>query len=768
MMTGIVSDSVGDIYALSERWNAAFRVSAGGVVTRVAGTGGLGDTDQEGPALAAGLTYPHGLAIDAAGNLFIGDSINHLVRRVNRDGVMTIVAGSILPSPLGDDGPATHASLNYPDGLAVDSSGNLFIVDTWDARVRKVDAAGTITTVAGNGVTGYSGDGGPATGAQINQATAIAVDAAGDLYIADTGNQRIRKVSANGTITTVAGNGTAGYSGDGGPAAVASLNSPGGVAIDAGGNLYIADMSNNRIRVVNQRGIIGTVAGNGVAGFAGDGGAATSAALNAPNGVTFDRSGILYIADRGNQRIRSVSGGIIRTFAGEFHGDGAPGVFAQLIAPSAVTQDKSGNLYATDAGGNSVRKIAPDGTITTLAGTGAAGSAGDGGPAIAAQLNQPGGIAVDASGAVFIADTGNNRIRKVSTGGTITTVQGGDGTADDERLAAPRGLFFEASGNLLIADSGNGLVRRMDTSGTVTTVAGNRDSVPIGDGGPATAAKLGAPWAVAEDTLGNLYIADNLWNSIRKVDAQGTITSVQGLWQLATTGDGESGPRASLVNLSGVAVDSLGNLYFGDANDQRIWVLNRAGVVNLLAGNGSEFGSPVEGADPAQSPIGSPTGLFLGRSGNLYFGDSLYGTIQVLTPGGLQPVLALRSIHGDISARPSGSYDITVSNSTYAGPTSGTITFTAVPTAGLNLVSLSGVGWTCSSNRCTRGDALAGGNSYPPVTAEVSVESSAGNQATLQFSVSGGGAISTGIEEFTGLRMLRPPRVRPDPVPHGH
>ena len=218
------------------------------------------------------------MAVDASGNLYIADTGNNRIRKVSATGIITTVAGNGSAGYSGDGGPATSAQLDGPEGVAVDGSGNLYIADTCNNRIRKVSATGIITTVAGNGSAGYSGDGGPATSAQLSLPAGVAVDGSGNLYIADSGNNRIRKVSATGIITTVAGNGSPGYSGDGGPATSAQLNQPAGVAVDASGNLYIADSSNNRIRKVSATGIITTVAGNGFDGYSGDGGPATSAA----------------------------------------------------------------------------------------------------------------------------------------------------------------------------------------------------------------------------------------------------------------------------------------------------------------------------------------------------------------------------------------------------------------------------------------------------------------------------------------------------------
>ena len=341
---------------------------------------------------------------------------------------ITTVAGNGSAGYSGDGGPATSASLNAPAGVAVDASGDIFISDDTNNRIRKVNPSGVITTVAGTGSAGYSGDGGPATSAQLRGPTDVVVDSAGNLYVADAGNSRVRKVSSSGTITTVAGNGGSGYSGDGGPATSAALASPVGVSLDTGGNLYIADFGNNTVRKVNPSGTISTLAGTGSSGYSGDGGPGTSAKLNTPTSVSAG-AGAVYIADAGNARVRAVGAyGVITTVAGTgsagYSGDGGPATSAQLEYPVGLAVDSSGDLFIADFFANVVRQVSPSGTITTVAGTGSAGYSGDGGPATSAQLRNPARVDLDRAGNFYISDFGNNRVRQVQALGTPATVPG--------------------------------------------------------------------------------------------------------------------------------------------------------------------------------------------------------------------------------------------------------------------------------------------------------------------------------------------------------
>jgi trimeric autotransporter adhesin len=344
--------------------------SAAGTITTVAGNGTSGFTGEGGPAVDAELSQPRGVATDSAGNFYIADTNNSVIRKVSASSTaINVVAGNRTPGFDNTDGMvATSAELNRPTGVAVDSSGNIYIADFLNNRVREVPVStGIITTVAGNGTVGYSGDGGPATSATLNGPFSVAVDSSGNLYIADRGNNVIRKVDASsGVITTVAGNATVppGYSGDGGAATAATLNSPYGVGVDSSANIYIADTNNNVIRkVTSSSGTITTIAGNGTAGATGSNGLATSAELNSPFGVALDSSANVYIADRTNMEVRKVtaSSGIITTVAGDgvagYAGDHGSSTSAELNSPNGVAVNSSGNLYIADSGNNVIRMV---------------------------------------------------------------------------------------------------------------------------------------------------------------------------------------------------------------------------------------------------------------------------------------------------------------------------------------------------------------------------------------------------------------------------
>ena len=348
---------------------------------------------------------------------------------------ISTVAGNGLVGFSTDGGPATGSALNNPRGVTFDSSGNMYIADKMNHRVRRVSPSGIISTFVGNGIAGFSGDGGAAVNAQLNQPEDVCIDGAGNIYIADASNHRVRKVTPGGIISTVAGIGAFGYNGDNIAAVNAQLNRPTSVAIDGSGNLLIADASNHRIRKVSANGNITTVAGNGVAGYSGNGGLATTASLRFPVGIALDAVGNLYIADAGNHVVREVTpgGGIFNaagngvgagTDTGSFSGDGGAAFSAGLNTPEDVVADSAGTLFIADTANNRIRKVNSSGVISTFAGTGSNSFSGDGDVAVLATLNFPWAVALDASGNLLIGDGFNNRVRKISPAGAPPPVVG--------------------------------------------------------------------------------------------------------------------------------------------------------------------------------------------------------------------------------------------------------------------------------------------------------------------------------------------------------
>ncbi|OWK45193.1 hypothetical protein [Fimbriiglobus ruber] len=587
--TDVAADAAGDVFIVDNKNNRVRRVDAAtGVITTVAGNGRPGLSQYGGPATATPLEFPNLVAVDAAGDIFITEteSLGTEVVRVDaKTAVITTVAGNGVAGFSGDGGPATAAEIEAA-GLAVDAAGNVFLTDPVNNRVRRVDAAtGVITTVAGGASNLTPFLGGPATAAFLQSPASLAVDAAGNLLLENNDTQILRVDATTNVITAVDANLSQGFSGDGGPTSAALFGGQLGLAVDATGDLFVADTLNHRIRKVTAAtGIINTIAGGGTT----NGGPATAAALTNATGTAVDAAGNFYFAD--SDRIWKVdpATGIITAVSGSgtpgFSGDGGPATAAQVVDPVALAVDAAGDVFIADANNNRIRRVdATTGIITTVAGNGTAGFSGDGGPATAAQLNAPSSLSVDAAGDVFVADTQNDRVRRIdATTGVITTVAGngtagfsGDGgPATAAQLNGPSsGLSVDAAGDVFVADTQNDRVRRIDaTTGVITTVAGSGSpSGPVGsgrgadydDGGPATAATV-SPNALAVDAGGNLFIADLYFGVIRRVDATtGIITTVAGNGLGTLIGPG--GPvTAPLLSLGAMAIDPAGSLFVAD------------------------------------------------------------------------------------------------------------------------------------------------------------------------------------------------------------
>jgi len=469
--TDVAVDKNFNIY-IADSANAAIRevTASTGVINTIAGNATIGDTGDTGPSTSASLMTPYAVTVDSSGNVYFVENGDSVIRKVTVSNMYIYrVAGNGTAGFSGDGSTATKAQFNFPTGMALDSSGNIYIADSLNNRIRKI-ASGTVSTIGGNGVLSYSGDGGPASSAQLNTPQAVAVDSSGNLYIADTLNNAVRKVTPSGAISTIAGNGTQGYGGDGGAATAAQLNRPQGIAVDSSGNVYVADTQNARVRKISG-GTITTIAGSGTPGYGGDGGSATAAQLYVPLGLALDSSGNLYIADFTNNRVRKVSaGGVISTVAGNgnsgYSGDGGSAVNATLNGPTAVAVDSNGDLFIADPNNNVVREVS-GGNISTVVGNGLPGVGGDGGAATAATVGNPIGIAVDAAGNIYIAN-GSATVRKVYAGtGFIVTIAGngnrgytGDGgSAVAGELNGPVALAVASNGNVYVADSGNNAVR---------------------------------------------------------------------------------------------------------------------------------------------------------------------------------------------------------------------------------------------------------------------------------------------------------------------
>ncbi|MGP0070460.1 MAG: hypothetical protein ACLPWF_00800 [Bryobacteraceae bacterium] len=650
-------------------------------ISTIAGTPRLLDGS---PATSVPLREPIAVAMDAQGNLYIADEADNRIRKVNPSGIISTYAGTGVPGYGGDRGPAIQAELSFPTGIVLDAAGNMYIADEGNARVRRIAVDGTIDTVAGNGNYPYAGDNGPATSAQMDP-VAVAVDSQGNLYIADASNYRIRKVDTNGIITTIAGTGQSGNTLTGTSAMSTQIGLIYDLTVDAAGNIYLADGTNNEVTEITTTGTATVVAGGVQTGTYSDGVPATTAVM-APDGVAIV-SGSLYISDANiyNSVIHRVdlSTGLIYTLAGSgvlgFAGDGGTALSAELDYPAGIVVS-GGAVYFADVFNARVRKVA-DGVINSVAGTGIR----DNGPAADAFLNFPEGITIDGAGDILVADTGNAEAREFKIGGNInpigqlqggepfgvtvdpagnfyvtdeefsfsgetphvlklgvdgaTTIlagNGGNGFSGDNgpaTLAAlnqPQGVAVDASGNIYVADWGNSRIRKIDTNGNISTFAGNGKGQFSGDNGPAISAGMD-PYDLAFDSVGNLFVVDQSNNRIRMIAPNGTITTVVGTGVQGYAGDGGPGTQALLNFPSGIAVDRSGNLYIADEGNAVVRRVTPPGLITTIAGNGTFTPSAGDGG-PATAAQLDPFGLALDATGNLYVTDSFNDHVRVLTP----------------------------------------------------------------------------------------------------------------------------------------
>jgi len=724
--SAIARDALGNTYIADAFSHRVYKITSTGTLTVFAGNGfnigGEGGFSGDGgPAISAALGSPKGLAVDAAGDVYIADTTNSRIRCVlavaqgcmNSPlavGSITTVVGtgatcSVSSSACGDGGPASAAQLNGPSGVFIDSLGNLYIADTDDSKIRCVIVTSggcfssgfpvrSITTVAGNGTGGYSGDSAAATSAELNLPGGLYVDGVGNLFIADTNNSVIREVLAStGNIQTVAGvqyafQAACNFSGDNGPATSAQLCLPEAVYLDNLGNLYIADTENHAIREVIA-GTIQTIAGTGgTSGYTGNGGAATSALLDLPSGLFIDGSNNVFLADTGNYVVREISGGTLQAYAGNhtpaYSGDGGLATNASLNASGGVSMDASGNVYVADTNNNVIREIVKaSGKIITVAGTGTGGYSGDGAAAISAQLNHPNGVFVSLQGDIYIADTENFAVRCIAAAaggcfsatqaaGNIATIAGTPGTectphgsacgdgglATSAQLADVLSVFVDAAGNIFLADTGNSKIRCVATvaggcfpatlaAGDIATVAGTGvvcqpAGSTCGDGGPATSAQLNFPGGVFGDGVGSLFIADTLDSKIRCVAlatggcfvptfTAGNITTVAGGTAPGYSGDGGSASSATLNEPYGVFVDKLGNLFIADTGNSALReVVAVTGDIQTLAGNGTE-GYAGDPGPASNAQLALPLGVTGDALGNIFVADADNSRVRQLT-----------------------------------------------------------------------------------------------------------------------------------------
>ncbi len=665
---GVAVDLAGNIYVADTSSETLRKITAGGLVTTFAGIpdfpNGKGTSyPSSGPAPQTPFSFPGSVTVDSAGNLYVANQGDNTISKVSPTGVATILAGASGVSGA-IDGSAFTARFNQPTGVAVDTSGNVYVADQSNHTIRQISAGGIVTTVAGSAGVSGSTDGSD-TSALFNNPTGVAVDLAGNVYVADSNNHTIRKIApAPGGVTTLAG--LAGASGSvDGTGTAARFNQPAGVAVDNSGNVYVADQYNHTIRKITAAGVVTTLAGTpGVTGFAD--GTGTTAQFTYPSGVAVDSAGNVVVADTTNCLVRRVTpGGVVTTVAGnaaQFGGADGTGTAARFGLPSAAAFDATGNLYVADTTVNSsglvnlLRKVTPGGSVTTLA-------------TMSVNANTrvwspnyfPTNIGVDAAGNVYVAEKTLNMILKVTPSGVVSTLAGtagmsgsADGTGAAARFNQPLSIGLDATGNLFVTDTNNNTIRKITPAGVVTTLAGTAGVFGTADG-TGTAATFISPTGIAVDSAGNLFVSDNGASGIRKVTPAGVVTTLATGLGVYTHMDG-SGITDSYT-LAGVAVDASGNVYV--AAGSTIQKVTPAGLVTTIAGTPGLTGSLDGVGSVAQFNV--PNGLAVDSAGTLYITDINNSAIRKAVVAG-PPAITAQPTGQSVGAGGNVQFSVTASS----------------------------------------------------------------------------------------------------------
>ena len=701
---GVAVDSQGNVYIAEYSSHKIRKVTTGGVVTTLAGTGAAGSAD--GSAAAATFYNPVGVAVDVYGNVYVGDYNSNKIRKITTGGVVSTLAGSGVAGSV--DGTGSSATFDHPQSVAVTMSGDVIVSEIGN-KIRKVTASGVVSTIAGSGTA--SAVDGIGVSATFNVPYGVAVDAAGNIYVADSVSNRIRKVTPSGLVSTLAGSIAGNADGVG---SSATFDNPEGICVDSGGNVCVADYANNKIRKITL--------GTAIAG-------ATSATYTIPSATAGDAGDYDCVVTGNGGSVASVptsllvftstpvttsviSGGSVTLSAGAvgtgslsyqwrkrgatgtvttFAGSGATGsadgtgTAATFNGIQGCAVDVNGNTYAADYSNHKIRKITAAGVVTTFAGSGATGSAD--GQGTSASFSFPAGVAVDGFGNVYVADPFGNRIRKITPSGLVSTLAGNgtasgvDGTGTGATFNSPWGLTFDAYGVLYVAEAGGHRVRKVSPSGVVTTLAGS--GVAGSADGTGAAATFNGLQKIAVDKNGVVYVADYYNNKVRKITAAGVVTTIAGSGVLGGL-DG-IGTSATFGGICGLSLDVNGSLYVSDHDTHKIRKVTVGGVVSTYAGSGAAGGADGTGT---AATFTAPADVSVDGAGNLFVASN--NTMRKITTGtniggatGVSYTLSGAAV-GDAA-----DYDVVVTDNatgiSWASPAASLFVFTTQPVANTTL-----------------------------------------------------------------------------------
>lgn len=620
--TGVAVDATGNFYVSDGGNNTVRRITPGGEVTTFAGSAAESGS-QDGHRTVARFKFPGGIAVDAAGNIYLADRGNFTIRKISTDGQVTTLAGMAGQSG-SDDGEGAAARFQDPTGVAISRSGNLFVTDSRDYTVRKVTPTGSVTTFAGMPGQSVHADG-TGNSARFRTPRGIVVDADDNIFVADYGSNTIRKITPTAVVTTFVG--SPGVEGNAdGTSTQARFSGPMGLSVGPSGSLLVVDFLNHTIRKITSAGVVSTLAGSiGQAGW--EDGVGAAARFSAPQGVTMDTAGNAYVGDSGNNAIRKITPmAVVTTLAGlgtRFgSSDGAAGD-ATFRAPRGVAIDRAGNVYVGDSSNGTVRKISPAGVVTTIAGMpGESGSADGIGPA--ARFGYINAIAVHTDGSLYVADGGNCTIRKIAPGGVVTTLAGTtgvagsiDGTGTAAQFSWPTSLAVDAAGNVYVADGNNHMIRKITPEGIVTTHAGSPKAFGYDDGTGA-AATFALPTGIASKSDGTLYVA--ALGTIRKITPAGVVSTIAGS-SAGATGFADGASAAARFGVAfGIAVLEDGTVFVSDTYNNTIRKISTSGVVSTIGGVGGRWGSRV--GPGSETRFANPYSMAVDSTGTLYIADT--------------------------------------------------------------------------------------------------------------------------------------------------